>query len=330
MNVLFIDYATPRPYTASDLSGCGGTEATVTRVAEALVRLGHDVSVEQRGREKDEGIYVGRYSGQPDVVIVLRMPALLPEIRSRFYKARLYLWAHDWANGEWASLFPSLVRARTQVVCVSQTHKMQMQMVMAPVGDLTKLPIHFIYPPISDNLTIDDTPVDKNKLVFFSSPHKGLKETLSVFKLLKDGFLPDVKLYVSNPGYYKSLETHQDGVVNLGSLSHEDVMSHVRSALCFFYINYVFPETFGLVYAEANAVGTPVIAHRFGAAHEVLSARSQVVDARDNKQIIDRVLSWHQDGGRPKVQVAEKYRLKNVVAEWGRLLHGSYQFQRTV
>lgn len=294
------------------------------RVAEALHNEGHNVLVEQRGREADDRIYTNAISNNPEAVIILRLPHLLQPTRIRFPKAKIYLWMHDWATRDLALSFPELAETRTTILGVSEHHKTQIAMTLAPVGDLTKVPIRRIYNPIEDSLNTNGQIIyDGNKLVFFSSPHKGLDNTLKIFSNLRS-FLPDARLYVSNPGYYKShggLPT--DGsVVNLGILTHAEAIAHVRSSLCVFYPNYVFPETFGLVFAEANAVGTPVLTHPCGAATEVMKEKRQFVDGRNPKEVIDRVVHWHKDAGnRPVVEADERFRMSTITKEWEKLLN---------
>src|SRR5205085_1737671 len=57
-----------------------------------------------------------------------------------------------------------------------------------------------IYNAVEEALTPDGTPVDERKLIFFSSPNKGLNFTLDAFSALKRR-MPDLRLVVGNPGY---------------------------------------------------------------------------------------------------------------------------------
>jgi glycosyltransferase involved in cell wall biosynthesis len=127
--------------------------------------------------------------------------------------------------------------------------------------------------------------------------------------------VPELRLYVANPGYRPDLKREVRGVVNLGALPHGEVIRHVRQSLCVFYPNTVFPETFGLVFAEANAVGTPVLTHDLGAAREVLGSAIQIADASDYRAFTRRVLAW-REGKRPRVKTSEAFRLRSVAAQW--------------
>lgn len=323
--VLFIDEVCPFPYDANTIAerACGGTESSVIRVAEGLAATGlFSVYVEQHNSE-----YPRRYGAMycapgicsdPDYVISLRSPETLRRAKERFPKARRhYAWNHDLMAPATAREFVS--QSDFTAIAVSNFHKTQIQQALYPQGYTGQFPVKVIYNPIDDSLAPDETPVDPNKLVFFSSPHKGLEYALEVFKNLRS-FNPRFNLFVANPGYLSDASCSSDGVHILGSLRHSDALSHVRGALCVFYPNYIFPETFGLVFAEANSVGTPVLTHPIGSAREVLFHPSETMDCRNVRTVIDRVLAWHS-GNRPKVKANPKFRLSNVIASWRKLLN---------
>jgi glycosyltransferase involved in cell wall biosynthesis len=126
--------------------------------------------------------------------------------------------------------------------------------------------------------------------------------------------------------------------------------AEVRTALCTFFPNFVIPETFGLVFAESNAVGTPVLTHDCGSAVEVLGDRSQIlpVTVADRAYEVllshvspgwragparvaaslgmfdvyaQRIAAW-RDGGRPRVGPDPRFRLAAVADQWRALLTG--------
>ena len=324
MNVLIVDGTCPKPYDPQTLAteGMGGTEATVIRISEALGRS-HPTTVEQHNRtEYTEGKEPWTHYApadscvEADVVISLRYPALLPLMQKRFPNARHLFWCHDLAMHDYCEQLIQMSGFET--ICVSNFHKQQYTDMLRQHGYKNQFPIHVLYNPIPDDLTPDGTSYDKNKLIWTSSPHKGLDYGLSVFSELYRRN-PDFRLYVANPGYLPSHAQEQEGVIALGSLPHSQLLIHLRSSLCLLYPNTVFPETFGIVLAEANAVGTPVIANAMGAAPEVLYHPNEFTDCRHMQVVVDRVMAWH-NGERPKVRCKPQFRLSNVIKAWERFL----------
>jgi glycosyltransferase involved in cell wall biosynthesis len=164
------------------------------------------------------------------------------------------------------------------------------------------------------------TTTNTNKACFFSSPHKGFELTLNCFEQFKNfPELKDMELHVANPGYYASAETSVPGVVNHGALSHKQVMDVVADSLCVLHLNNVFPETFGLVHAEANALGVPVITSRMGANLEVLDHPQELMDVANFKAVIERVKAW-KSHGRPKVRMNAVFQLNKILNEWEEVL----------
>ena len=95
-SLLFFDPACQQPYDTHTLveRATGGTEATVTRVADALGAF-----VMQHNRTADAGRYrvPGALPGIRSVVLI-RDSRALPLVRELFPQARLYLWLHDQLN----------------------------------------------------------------------------------------------------------------------------------------------------------------------------------------------------------------------------------------
>lgn len=315
--VLFIDTVCPKTYDPEMSEGCGGTEFTVMQIAEALDKTGkYLIAVEQHNRKESRGFYhkLGD-TASADYVVCLRDPAALEAARSRFPKAKLYLWSHDLAS---PSLFSDLsLFERVGLVAnlvVSNYHRQQTLGVLRSQSPDAKLRCLTVYNPISDSLKPDGSEFDKNQLCFISSPHKGLDNALAIFSYLRK-LNPEFTLHVTNPGYYKNALKEQDGVVFHGSVSHSEVIALLRKSLCLFYPNTVFPETFGKVMAESNAVGTPVIAHQFGAVPEVTDHPMEFLDCRDPQAVVNRVMEFY-NGMRPTVRLKPHFRLSKVIQTW--------------
>lgn len=329
--ILFVDNVYPGEYDADSLltKPLGGTEATVIRIAEGLASTGlFEVAVEQKGRQhatQNKAAYLpyGRCE-KADFIICLRDPAETSRLRLRFPASKIYLWSHDLTTQPFVETLDQLYKQSIEAqIFVSQFHRSQHIEIVKPCGFTGQYPLEYIYNPLDESIySHSKVPMDKNKLVWFSSPHKGLEHAFKYFEALLR-FNPNFKLYVSNPGYLKDYiipgTSIYNNVVFLGALPHPMALEHVKDSLCVFYPNIVFPETFGLVFAEANALGVPVLTHPLGAAREVLDHPAQIVDCRSVKNVVDRVMAWYS-GNRPRVMGKTAFKLSNVLKSWINLL----------
>jgi glycosyltransferase involved in cell wall biosynthesis len=345
--LLFFDPLCPRPYGADSLrtGGLAGTEASTVRIAEAL-----DAWVAQHNRTEAQG----RYRPPSAVahvrhVVVLRDPRALKDAARLFPGAHLTLWVHDRiepgsSRARWFErAVPQLRLLQPDIVCVSDYQRERVAATVAGLPGCEHLVVRRIYNPVDDAIVPDGTPVDPGKLVFFSSPNKGLRFALDAFRALKRR-MPDLRLCVGNPGYKSFNAAATPGVEWLGSLPHARVLAEVRAALCTFSPNFVIPETFGLVFAESRAVGTPVLTYDCGAAREVLGdpeellpvswaqrayeaplhrlePRWRALPARWADRLglfdrcIERISRW-RDGARPRVGPDPRFRLSAIAGEW--------------
>jgi len=366
--VLFFDPGCPAPYSRRTLeqAALGGTEATVVRIAEAL-----DAQVMQHNRTERDGRYrsgslsTGETSLPPgkdiEHLIILRDPRAVEPLCARFPGARPYLWLHDLVRPgskrgrRLEAAAGTLARLGVTLVCVSDFQRAQAQGVLERAGIATRVRTVTIYNPIEDDLMPNGAAVDPDKLVFLSSPNKGLRFALDAFEAVRHA-LPGMRLCVGSPGYksfrdagVRAPADAKSGIQWLGPLPHARVVTEMRSALCVFYPNFVLPETFGLVFAEANAVGTPVLTHDCGAAAEVLADHEQLLPvppaARRYERMarllpralrpmlaaraergglfepyVERVRAWRS--ARPRPGADPRFRLAAVAERWRALLNG--------
>ncbi|HTT01625.1 MAG TPA: glycosyltransferase family 4 protein [Steroidobacteraceae bacterium] len=352
--ILFFDPNCQKPYSARTLmeEALGGTEASVARIAETL---GARVMQHNRGAPDGRFLPPAPSAGIKHLVI-LRDPRTVQAISARYPGARVYLWVHDLMRPggkrgrRLAASAATLAELAVTVVCVSDFQRRQVEAVLARVPAGRRVRAVTIYNPVDDRLAPDGSPVDAGKLVFFSSPNKGLAFALDAFQAARRS-MPDLHLRVGSPGYkslrrarMQSVEGGIDGVEWLGALPQARILAEVRTALCVFYPNFVLPETFGLVLAEAKAVGTPVLTHDCGAAGEVLDdprqtlpiARSQRLYERAARSIpsgyrryvapladrlgvfdayVERVRAW-RNGARPHIGPDARFRLSAVAERW--------------
>jgi glycosyltransferase involved in cell wall biosynthesis len=349
--IVFYDDATYAPYSEASLevggNGIGGAEASVARLAVKLSEE-HHVTVAQGCREQPEGSgrlqWLGLKDGRrelarADAIVIVRKPRHMITARRFNRDTPVFLWYHDW-NVPVRSMTSRKLRVQGQLrtdahvalhmlnrvtaVGVSRVHAENIRAHLAEAravrGLASKVRVDYVYNPIPDELAPSEAACDPTKLVFVSAPWKGLDMVLSAFEAVRRA-IPDMRLHVATPGYAvdqtNDAKPTPDGVTYLGSLSHGDVIDELRSALCVFYPANVFPETFGCVFAESHAVGTPVLAHPFGAACELLGD-DEFVDAGDLAAVVDRVRAW-RGGARPVVSRNDDVRVSNVAGAWEQL-----------
>lgn len=333
MKLLFLDSACPGPYRFEDLAsrGMGGTEATVLRVTEALARRGHRVHLCQTGRERialsPAGVTYqpfdfrgGPAIDRPDAVVVVRADKLLRRTRRTYPRAALYLWLHCFPGTRRARMLDFCRETGATIVAVSDT---QARAVAERCGvPVWALPVRRIYNPVRPDLRPSRRRRDRDLLVSLSSPHKGLDQVLDNFRRVRE-VVPSMRLELANPGYLRGSVEAIEGVRSLGVLPQPQALERLSQALCLFYPQSSFPETFGLVFAEANALGTPVLAHPLGAAPEVLRTHTgQLVDADDPEAVVAKILDWRA-GRRPRLGPDPRFALEKIVAEWESLLTGA-------
>lgn len=288
----------------------GGTESAVIRLAEGFASLGLEVAVIQPFEFEP---ILGQYAFflpaswldkiDPACVIHLRSIAHL----DKFPKARNFVWLHDVPDNRIKDWVQPVKDTQSKIICVSQWHRDK-------VREITPdMPVTYLYSPIDEEcyLPKEARPqINKNQMVWMSSPHKGLNEALDTFKKLKLE-LPDITLTVMNPGYFYMLAPKIPGVSYAGELPRPNMRRLVASSLCLFYPTK-FEETFGAVTSEANAMGVPVATYKVAALAESVSPYNGW--CKDEDDLINTIKAWYKE--RPEVHGQHQYRLKAVVPKW--------------
>ncbi|WP_238369233.1 glycosyltransferase family 4 protein [Heliomarina baculiformis] len=329
--IAIVDPSSPRSYAPSDLmaGGLGGTEATILRTSLAL-NGSFDITHFQAERHSCERATAGSMlpmnrlgkAGQPDMVIVINSWKAAVKLRAAMPDVPIALWLHVVPGRHNRRMGAALHKAGIDVICVSASHAASLRAFLA--GGPTPRILH-IHNPISNDLTPDNTPRDPNRLLFASSPHKGLAEVMQIFDAVRRE-LPELTLMVADPGYLKwPCGAVPDNVHFLGKLPHNTLLRHMRRALCLFYPQTSFAETFGLVIAEANAVGTPVLVQRGLGANDEVAGAGQCIDGTDVKGLIARIQNWQANF--PKIEGREAFRMHSVARCWTNYLWSSLSVQ---
>ncbi|HTV77587.1 MAG TPA: glycosyltransferase [Steroidobacteraceae bacterium] len=347
--VVFLDTVSPLPYDSHTFGerAVQGTEASVMRIADAI-----GAWVMQHNRTEDRDRYLRMQPlGAVEHVVVIREARALARARELFPAARLHLWLHDKMRPgtkrgrRLRAVAPLLRQERVGIVCVSDTHRRDVLKTLGWAG-IGELPVCTRYNPLDPSLQPDGTPFDERQLVFFSSPNKGLAFTLDAFGALRRA-MPELRLIVGNPGYKADHLAALPGVKFLGPQPQAVIHAHVRQSLCAFQPNFRIPETFGLVYAESHALGTPVLTHDFGAAAEVVADPRQLLPVKRSYRCyeglvgtlrprwrrfparlaaglglfdayVERIRDW-RSGARPVAGPDPRFALATVAAQWREL-----------
>ena len=196
MRILFYDPCAYKEYTLETglQSPLGGSEATLIRVANALKAQHEILHWIPKFQEEWKG-------EKPDVVIIMRAPILANGIKKIFPEAKVLVWMHDIVTPEVAVEAMDNSKSIAAMICVSEYHKTQTVTALQAQHYNGEFPVARVFNPVDDDLQPDPTvEYDKNKLVFFSSPHKGLEHAIRIFDNLRANFLPDIWLDVLNPG----------------------------------------------------------------------------------------------------------------------------------
>jgi len=331
--ILFIDTTYPKAYDNNTLRDepLGGTESSVIRTANILSSH-YKVFVLQKSRKVKSKINEklsfwplnALKTLNPDAIVVLRKFPYAVKIREKFPQVKLYLWLHTYKNKEYLFKHRSLRKNKITLIANSKTHKFHLKRLFEIrlfginlLKGLKSINIEYCYNPIPAPKKLK-TIRDKNKLIYLSSPNKGLDQVIEHFVKVKQK-LPQLKLYVANPGYKKDSQAIvHDDIIFLGSLAPNELMQHIAESLCVFYPQNSFAETFGLIYAEANAYGTPVVAHDIGAAREILHDNNTLIDTSSDEEIYNILQQWNSS--LPKVSYNNNFSNANILKQWTSVL----------
>ncbi len=344
MKIMFVDAKSDAPYDGDHLllKGVSGTEATLVQEAEGCATH-HDVVVAQRGRQVSTPVRGVRYAplseeafgaNPPDRIVILRKHKLTAVYRRRYSRARIYSWIHNWQRPEVLLQRALLARADATVIAVSdalrastdrQINSLGARAISLLAGVPAPVPVRRIYNHIADELQPDHAPVNLDQMISLAPAYKGLQQVLTNFIAVRQR-QPAMELLVAGADaqdlrHYSAAWApllEQPSIHFLGRLPQNEMLNYVRRSLCVFYPQSLYPKTFGLIFAEANAVGTPVLAHDFGSAREVLGGDDQLVDATDPEAVASRIAAW-RESGRPQVAARSEFRRQTVLREWLRL-----------
>ncbi len=293
------------PFGADTLEtkSLGGSESAGVYMARALADRGHNISVfcntphlhsDERGVNFFPAQHWAAYAKTTphDVSIIQRAP----EQFATTLNSRLnVLWCHDLALGRASKQFRGSMWNIDKVITLSDFMTKQYKDVMqlsdsAILQSRNGVDIDLINKLRSQHVGGRD----KNKIMYCARPERGLDILLEkIFpKLLAQN--PDLKLYLATydnqvdqmaPFYYKIdrlIASFGDSVVQLGSLTKEELYKEYLDAACYVYPTPspeapTFSEVSCITAMECQACGVPIVTFDNGALAETIDGRAGVI-----------------------------------------------------
>ncbi|PRX08294.1 UNVERIFIED_ORG: hypothetical protein BCL66_11154 [Martelella mediterranea] len=314
---------TPSTTKALDTEQVGGTEAVVLRVVQALSDSFH-FHFYQNGRldmDRDDcGLYrpldtvsAANLAGVNSIIVINSWKTAL-KARKLNANCPVYLWSHAHPGRHNRRMGEALADAGIEIICASRAHADHVTRFLVPEN--RRLPkIGWIYSPVEDDLVADNTPRDNDRLLFPGMPLRGISEILATFNAVRQD-RPTLQLDIAEPaGPVWSGSFPPAGVNFLGRLSRSAMIDRMRRSLCVFYPQTRHDDPFNMLLAEANAVGTPVIAQKgLGAHDEIAGTAGQTLDTNDLKAVGERLDMWRL--AQPAIDVPPALRMTAVAAAW--------------
>ncbi len=332
MRVLFCDHSHPQAYDYNTLKNkaIGGTESSLLRLANILAVNGHQVTIWQQARKhtitQNQVYFIGPDAlvelEPPDRIMVLRKDKQLKFWQNQYPDATTYLWLHTYKKPEFVLKRLFKHNRQTTFIANSKTHKKHLEetlqhslfgRVLSLIGT-AKIKVSYGYNPVPKPELATVPKRQINKLLFLSAPNKGLSQVLDHFEQVQKT-LPEMQLYIANPGYREDQPKTQTSVHYLGPLPQVELWQHMAESLCVFYPQDSFAETFGLIYVEA---GTPVLAHDIGAAREILHLANPTIDASNIQTVIKTIQQWQEK--LPIVNYCDEFADDAIYKQWTELL----------
>lgn len=329
--IAIIDPYCLTPYTLGTLETgvLGGAESVVMRIARANSKS-FRFHFYQNGRidiDRDscgfyrpiDAIRADDLKGVAAIAVISSWKSAL-KVRKLNPHCPIFLRLHANPGRHNRRMGAALAAANIEIVCVSQAHARYVRAFLSAENPVLPA-ISAIYNPVDDNLFPDDTPRNRDRLFFPGTPLKGISETLEKFALLRRE-RPELQLDVAESANLVWPDGRSpEGVNFLGRLDRGALVETMRRSLCIFYPQTRFDAPFGLQLAEANAVGTPVLADAsLDINREILGTAGQCIDTGDTARIAARIDQWRI--ALPEIPVSPQLRLSRIAEAWRKKLTG--------
>lgn len=273
------------------ITGIGGSEIAAISISHELVKRGHRVRV-FGNCPKSEGVYDGveylhwerNKSAKTDVLIVSRTASALADPQFSFDAKTRLLWVHDVHCGAPEGHVPAGLARADNILCLSKWHR---EYFLSAYPDLPPDKVvvtrNGIFPS-----RFAEMPAKKNRLIYASSPDRGLMRLLDLFPKVRE-IVPDAELHV----YYgfatweemarvrgdanareqinsiKQKLSTTDGVILHGRVGQKELADAYLASKVLSYPTW-FSETSCIAAAEAQAAGCVPVTTALAALNETV------------------------------------------------------------
>lgn len=292
----------PPLYEATPPKLYGGTERVVAHLSDALVDLGHEVtlyaSADSRTRARlvpvrDQAIRLDPAPLKSDLAAHLNMLNRVAADLDRFDIVHFHVdMVHFPMFEAAASRTVTTLHGRLDIKDLPEVYRRWNRYPLVSISDAQRRPLPFanwagtIYHGFPEDLYSFE-PRARGYLAFLGrmSPEKGPERAIAIAKRLGKPLRMAAKVDAADRSWFEShvRPLLDDPLVDFIGEINDDQKSEFLGGAEALLFPIEWPEPFGLVCIEAMACGTPVIAYRYGAAPEVIDSgvTGFVVDNED-------------------------------------------------
>ena len=272
----------------------GGTETAIINISKHLAKY---FNVVVFCKCPKPGVYDGVYDGvhyvhtseteymkkfKTDLLVIIRNTVLLNEVplREMFKIDKIALWMHDVCDSPSFEHYLQIQDKIDYTIAVSDWHK---EHILKEFPSVEREKVIVLKNGIDPKLFNYDGTPKKNKLIYSSTPYRGLDILLDVFPEIKEQ-VPDAELYVYSSlllyGHYGEKEDHKfkhlydqakrtDGVVYKGSVTQSELAESIKNTKVMAYPS-TYPETSCIGIMENISSGSVVVASNLAAIPETM------------------------------------------------------------
>ncbi|MGH6992081.1 MAG: glycosyltransferase family 4 protein [Caulobacteraceae bacterium] len=267
----------------------GGTERVVAYLTEALVDLGHDVTLFASGESKtraelvvgrDQAIRLDPASLKSDMAAHLAMLAQLRRQKGRFDIIHFHLdMIHFPLFEAVAARTVTTMHGRLDLADLPNVYRQWSKYPLVSISDAQRVHLPFANWAGTVHHGLPETlcrfsPQPRGYLAFLGriSPEKGPDRAIAIARRLKMPLRIAAKVDLADKVYFdhEIRPLLSDPLIEyVGEISEEEKSDFLGGAEALLF-PIEWPEPFGLVMIEAMACGTPVVAYRYGSVPEVV------------------------------------------------------------